>query len=159
MKASFIGKEKNELREAVDDLLAEGYAFWDNAGLPPISENDRYKVIDVAGLVYEGPHFRQFSAACQSFFLFRKLHNMMSEIGLEYKVHTLLGDYFFSQFSQNLIPLDSIPVIDAFAEYLKKDVCAEKTGKERCASSIGFNVEELADYIDFVKELPAVMKS
>ena len=159
--------ERINLREAVDALLEEGYVFWDEMGLKPLSSGMRYDVVDAAGIAYDGVYLTQFAAACQSFFLFRELHRGVCDTENEdyakdytedytsetkfadgadcaddKEVNTLLGDYFFSSFSHNLIPIDSVPLIDAFSEYLAKDA----SGKAM-------------DYQDFIEKLPEVMAS
>lgn len=131
-------KSKMELREAVDGILNEGYAFWAESKNPALSADSRYYAVDAVSEVYNGPYQREFAAACQSFYLFRTLHRNEENRS----ANTLLGDYFFSQFSQNLIPLDSVPLIDAFSAYLAKD--ASKEGE---------------DYLDFIGTLPSVINS
>mgnify|MGYP003320264127 CR=1 FL=1 len=44
---------------------------------------------------------------------------------------TLLGDYFFSQFSLSLIPIDSTKLIDTFSDYIKQSVVPETFDKEK----------------------------
>ena len=129
---------RNELRKAVDGILGEGYVLWEGSQNPPLSANDRYYAVDAAGAVYEGPFKHEFAAACQSFYLFRGLHQKTGNRA----ENTLLGDYFFSQFSRNLIPLDSVPLIDAFSEYLAKNACNEGE-----------------DYLVFIGKLPSVIRS
>ncbi|MDR0850971.1 MAG: hypothetical protein LBN36_00595 [Clostridiales Family XIII bacterium] len=122
-----------DLRADVDALLREGYDLWDENGLPPLEYSERYAAVDAAGAVYDGFHRKAFAAACQSFFLFRKLH-LQSELLPE--VSTLLGDYFFSQFSKHMIPIDSVPLIDAFSDYLAQDVAGTS-----------------GDYLDFIAKV------
>lgn len=129
-----------ELRDLVDKMLAEGYRLWNESSihLPPVSE--RYIAVDVLAAVYDGLNAAELAAACQCFFFFRILHGMVHQYPTW---STLLGDYFFSQFSKNLIPLDSVPLIDAFSGYLKKDIKSPGGVKE---------------YIAFIRGLPAVLR-
>jgi hypothetical protein len=110
------------LRADVDALLSEGYSLWAETELPPPDPRARCAAVDAAGAVSGGPHRREFAAACQCFYLFRALHMLAEEFPAS---ATLLGDYFFSQFSRHLIPLDNVPLIDAFSDFLARDVCAD----------------------------------
>lgn len=103
----------------LDMLLCEGYKMWDCFGCNPLNEMEKHSVIAQAVRACKTDcHTKDYAAACQCFFLFRKLH-----YGVEARPETttLLGDYYFSQFSQFLIPIDSPQLIDLFSEYLKKD--------------------------------------
>ncbi|SHI03831.1 hypothetical protein SAMN02745823_02077 [Sporobacter termitidis DSM 10068] len=129
----------SDLRDTVDNMLAEGYCLWNESRiqLPPVSE--RYIAADALVLVYGGPNIAELAAACQCFLYFRRLHGLV----LDYPAWaTLLGDYFFSQFSKNLIPLDSVSLTDAFSAYLKTDI------------QLSGGVD---DYIAFIRRLPAVL--
>jgi hypothetical protein len=118
-----VAKGRSEaLRKDVDALLRDGYRLWDEAGLPPLGSEERYAAADVAGALYDGPHAREFAAACQCFRLFRALHRRLEE---RPETVTLLGDWFFSQFSLHLIPLDSVPLTLAFADFLARDASAD----------------------------------
>ena len=122
-------------------LLAEGYHLWSESLLPELSLSERYIAAGEAERVYQGENAAEFSAACQCFYLFRKLHGMVADYP---EWATLLGDYFFSQFSKNLIPLDSVALTDAFAAFLSADT----------QSALG-----LEEYLNFIRGLPAVMKT
>lgn len=80
-------------------------------------------------------------AACACFQRFRQLHAEKAQT----PETVLWGDYYFSLFSSYLIPLDSVPLIDAFSAYLKRDARAETVYDEK----------ELAA---FFETLPAVWK-
>ncbi len=125
----------SDLKTQLDIYLAEGYLLWTQNRLPVLSEPERYLVADVIADVYRGPHKTELAAACQCFFLYRKLHGMADQFA---ERATLLGDWFFSQFSRYLIPIDSVELIDAFSEYLSEDT---QTQGGR------------ADYISFVRSL------
>lgn len=107
-----------ELSGKMDSLLAEGFLLWKESGLPALPESERYFAANEVVSVYDGEYTAELAAACQCYYLFRKLHGMVQE---KPAWATLLGDYFFSQFSKYLLPLDSVPLIDAFSAYLKKD--------------------------------------
>ena len=72
---------------------------------------------------------------CCCFYLFRYLHQTPTPGS------TLAGDYCFARFSNHLSELDSIPMTDAFAEYLREDTMSSKS---------------LDTYLDFVRTLPEV---
>lgn len=128
---------KDSIGQQVDLILREGYCYWDEMGLPPLREQEKYRVPQVALEIYGGSFRREFAAACQCFFLFRRLHQQIDEFPA---CSVLLGDYFFGMFSQQLIPLDNVPLIDAFSEYL-----------EKCTR------EGDADYEEFIRSLAAVV--
>lgn len=86
------------------------------------------------------PALTGLEAACACFARFRELHAEPEQTAET----VLLGDYYFSLFSSHLIPLDSVPLIDAFAAYLKRDAVANP----------GYDEEELAA---FFQTLPAVL--
>jgi hypothetical protein len=113
------------LRADVDALLSEGYRLWEETDLPPLGPWARYAAADAAGAVSGGPHRREFAAACQCFYLFRALHLLAEEFPAS---ATLLGDYFFSQFSRHLIPPDNVPLINAFSDFLARDACTDGAG-------------------------------
>jgi hypothetical protein len=110
------------LRDDVDALLQEGYRLWDETELPPPGPAERYAAADVAGVAYRGPHARAFAAACQCFYLFRALHRLSEAFPAS---ATLLGDWFFSQFSLHLIPLDNAPLLLAFSDFLARDAACD----------------------------------
>ena len=129
------------LRDGVIGLVAEGYDFWETVNLPVLPISERYIISDESLSVYKGEHAVNLAVACQCFWLFRKLHGMTEENPVS---ATLLGDYFFSVFSKNLIPLDSVALNDEFARLLASDT-------QDSASLSGF--------MEFVRTLPAVLRS
>lgn len=133
--------KKKEYRAEVRALLEEGYTLWNESGLPVLPQSERFLVSDVAVRAYSGEYAAKFAAACQCFYLFRSLHAMAPQYPAW---ATLLGDYFFSQFSKNLIPIDSVPLIDAFSRFLAKDA-QEPAGTDA--------------FLSFVESLPSVIKS
>ena len=98
--------------------MLEGYKIWENAGLPPLADDEKILTDD------------NFEAACHCFYLFRKLHEMVNE---EPEKATLVGDYFFSEFSKNLIPLDSVWLNDEFAKFLARDTLKPASKEEYLA--------------------------
>lgn len=141
--------ETGLLTKEVNALLSEGYQMWEGFGLPEPEEKEKRLVIETAVKSCEGGKFqKEYAAACLSFYLFRKLHEM-SESAPE--TGTLLGDYFFSRFSHYLIPIDNTRLIDLFSEYLKTDAkeTFEKAGEtEKTAGRCGLFC---LDYIDFIQ--------
>ena len=129
-----------ELRDRVDKMLSEGYRLWRQSGLQLPSAEERAIAADALASAYDGPHAAELAAACQSFHFFRKLHRM-SQVSPTWS--TLLGDYFFSQFSKYLIPLDSVRLTDTFSAYLKKDI---------------YSPGDAPEYGAFICGLPAVLK-
>lgn len=124
-------------KDELDGLLREGYSLWEETALPPVPEKERYAAGQALAEVFAGEKFLPLAAACQSFYWFRRLHagpEGTTPAGI------LLGDYFFSRFSQCMIPLDSPRLVDAFAAFLTRDA---QTGRE--------------DYLAFVRGLPAVV--
>jgi hypothetical protein len=130
----------DKLRVSVDRILNEGYRLWNESGIQLPTASERYIAADGLSGLYDGLNAAELAAACQCFYYFRKLHGMVHKYPAW---STLLGDYFFSQFSKNLIPLDSVPLTDAFSAYLKKDVQLLGGVKE---------------YIAFIHGLPAVLR-
>lgn len=109
-------------------LLSEGYQMWERFGCIPLNEMEKHVVLAQAvNSCKTDCHTKDFAAACQCFFLYRKLHHMVEE---QPETATLLGDYYFSQFSQFLIPIDSTRLIDLFSEYLKKDAKMSVNGNK-----------------------------
>lgn len=108
----------SDFEARIDAMLSEGYVLWKGFGLGPLSEEDLHFVPDTVYFCCGSRHRENLAAACQSFYLFRKLH-FMTEAQPEQT--TLLGDYFFSRFSRCLIPIDSTGLTDRFSEYLKQD--------------------------------------
>lgn len=128
-----------EMRYQVDKMISEGYRLWKESGIPFPSVAERYIAADELLFIYDGPNAAELATACQCFYYFRKFHNMVAEYP---KWSTLMGDYFFSQFSRYLIPLDSIPLTDAFSAYLKKDIALPT---------------DVREYIKFIRGLPVVL--
>ena len=124
----------------LNNLLFNGYQMWDRFGCYPLNEMEKHIVLQQAVTSCRTDcHTKEYAAACQCFFLYRKLHYMVEE---QPEAATLLGDYYFSKFSQFLIPIDSTRLIDLFSEYLKKDA------KEAAAGSKEFDLNR---YLAFVK--------
>ena len=120
-------------------FLADGYRLWSDSPVPELTYSQRYIASNMAAQVYEGEHAAEFAAACQCFYLFRQLHAMVDDYP---KWATLLGDFFFSQFSKFLIPLDNVRLIDEFSNFLSKDTQSR---------------QGLENYMNFIQGLPAVM--
>lgn len=127
------------LYDELNILLCEGYRMWDRFGCIPLNEEEKHVVVAQAvNACQTNAHTKEYAAACQCFFLYRKLHHMVEE---QPEKATLLGDYYFSQFSQFLIPIDSPKLIDLFAEYLKNDTKMAVEGNK---------VFDMKSYLDFV---------
>ena len=124
--------------ERVDELLTQGYQFWNEFGLEPLSEEDKHFTIDAILPYYSGEHAINFACACQCFYLFRRLHN---EIEGNEETATLLGDYFFSQFAQFVIPIDRTELINQFSEFLSGDAQEGANGNKI------FNKEKFKTFI------------
>lgn len=114
--------------------------MWKDSALPQLPASERYLASDEIAAVYNGVYSAELAAACQCFYLFRKLHSMLQNYPTW---ATLLGDYFFSQFSKNLIPIDSVALTDSFSRYLTADTQAS------------FNTQE---YLSFIRSLPVVLE-
>ena|GEM_PF-2386732 len=106
------------LKEEVERQLAEGYELWEATKLPMLPGSERYAISDELLSVYQGDGSASLATACQCFWLFRKLHGMAETNPI---FATLVGDYFFSVFSKNLIPLDSVALNNEFARLLSAD--------------------------------------
>lgn len=130
----------SDLRTEVDKRLSEGYRLWNDSALPQLPVSERYLASDEIAAVYNGAYDAELAAACQCFYLFRKLHCMLQNSPAW---ATLLGDYFFSQFSKNLIPIDSVELTDSFSRYLTAD------------TQSSFNTQE---YLFFIRSLTVVLK-
>ena len=127
------------LNNEVCQALAEGYGFWDEIGLPALPEPERYIAADESLSVYNGENAVSLAVACQCFWAYRRLHGLAPE----HPVYaTLLGDYFFSVFSKNLIPLDSVALNGEFARFLAGDT----------ATPAGVD-----SYLEFIRNLPSVI--
>ncbi len=74
----------------------------------------------------ENKHQIELSSANENFALFRRLHKLEDN---DYTVAeaTLRGDYYFSRFSLDLIPVDSIEITDRFAKILREDASGEES--------------------------------
>jgi hypothetical protein len=128
-------KYSEALRTFVDGRLKEGYSMWEETGLPPLGADERYAAADAVGAVYGGLHSGELAAACQCFRLFRALHTRSEEFPA---VATLLGDYFFSQFSLLLIPLDNVRLTEAFSDFLATGASAQVCGAADAGADDGF---------------------
>ncbi len=119
---------KSPLYEELNILLCDGYRMWESFGCIPLNEMEKHVVLKQAVLACtKDEHTKEYAAACQCFFLYRKLHHTVDE---QPETATLLGDYYFSQFSQFLIPIDSPKLIDMFSEYLKWDTKLAVSGNK-----------------------------
>ena len=106
--------------------LNEIKSIWHD-GVPEYPGQDINTIMDaVAG---------DYREVCCCFYLFRYLHRTPTPIA------TLTGDYCFARFSKHLSELDSIPMTDAFAEYLREDTAAPRN---------------LDIYLDFVRTLSEI---
>ena len=101
-------------------------SFWHN-DLPVYPSRDIDRILNAAVSSHHD--------ICRSFYLYRYLHRTPTPRA------TLTGDCYFAKFSKSLSELDSIPLTDAFADYLREDVAIEKP---------------IDSYLDFVRGLPAV---
>ena len=110
---------------------------WDLSGLPAYPGEACRRIDAAARAVCKGALQADFSCACRTFYLYRWLHR-----NGQGPQAVLLGDYYFSLFSQWLIPLDSVALTEAFSDYLAAGTQAPLT---------------LADYLSFIEQLKAVM--
>ena len=124
--------------------LFEGYSLWEGFPLPSLNKFEKEEIPKTAFRCYSGEFARDFASACQSFYLFRKLHE---DIDTNTDIKTLLGDFFFSRFSNHLIPIDNTKLINAFAEYLKRDSQREVEGKKK------FSINEYKLFIEEASRL------
>lgn len=69
-------------------------------------------------------HQIELQSANENFELFRKLH-ALDDTAYSTAEATLRGDYYFSRFSLDLIPVDSIEITDQFAKILREDASGE----------------------------------
>lgn len=112
-------QRKQQIVTDVCALLEDGFSMWERFGLKLPDEKECQEVLRCAVCACKKERFtKEYAAACQCFFLYRKLHIMAESCP---GTATLLGDYFFSRFSSFLIPVDSTRLIDLFSEYLKQD--------------------------------------
>ena len=97
--------------------MTEIRRLW-NGALPPIPEGPLESLRALAGdELYE---------VCACFWLFRYLH------GAEDEECTLMGDFCCGRFSKHMSDLDSVPLTDAFAEYLSRDTVLCRDWKDYC---------------------------
>jgi hypothetical protein len=135
------GGDSWALRDEVGKALEEGYGLWDDTGLPPLPERERYAASDESLSVCRGENAVSLAVACQCFWAYRRLHGLTAA----HPVYaTLLGDYFFSVFSKNLIPVDSVALNDEFARFLAGDTTAPAG---------------VDSYLEFVRNLPNIVGS
>ena len=127
------------LRIEVDNALAEGYGLWDEIGLPALPIEERCIASNESISAYYGENAASLAVACQCFWIYRRLHSMASEHPVN---ATLLGDYFFSVFSKNLIPLDSVALNGEFARFLACDTARPA---------------KIDGYLEFVRNLPNIV--
>jgi len=121
--------------------LAEGYSLWEKSGLPQLPESERYAASNESLSVYRSENALSLAVACQCFWLFRKLHGLTEEHPID---ATLLGDHFFSVFSKNLIPIDSVALNGEFARFLAQDTQAPV---------------DIDGYLAFVRNIPTVLEN
>ena len=77
-------------------------------------------------LAPENIHSIELESANENFGLFRKLHKL-EDPAYSVAEAVLRGDYYFSRFSLDLIPVDSIEITDKFAKILREDASGEKS--------------------------------
>ena len=106
--------------------LNEIKSIW-SGDIPIYPEQDVNRVMETAAAEHRD--------VCSCFFLFRYLHRTPTPGA------TLAGDYCFARFSKHLSQLDSVPMTDAFAEYLREDTMSSG---------------DLAKYLDFVRTLSEI---
>ncbi|MDR0817711.1 MAG: polyprenyl synthetase family protein, partial [Clostridiales Family XIII bacterium] len=117
----------------IETMFAEGYALCAEHGVSLPPQELRRSILQTAHNAYGGAHADDFAAAYLAFYLFRDMHSRTDDA---YPITTLLGDYFFSLFSKFLIPVDSVPLIDAFSKYLSAQTTETAGGCETEASRI-----------------------
>ena len=101
-------------------------SIW-SGDFPEYPERDVNRILDAASADCRD--------VCSCFYLFRYLHRTPAPGA------TLAGDYCFARFSKHLSELDSVPMTDAFAEYLKEDTMSSKS---------------LDSYLDFVRTISEI---
>ena len=69
-------------------------------------------------------HQMELESANENFELFRRFHKLDDDTYTVAEA-TLKGDYYFSRFSLDLIPVDSIEITDRFAKILREDASGE----------------------------------
>lgn len=70
------------------------------------------------------PHSKELESANENFALFRSFHRLDDD-NYSTAEAVLKGDYYFSRFSLDLIPVDSIEITDAFAKILREDASGQ----------------------------------
>lgn len=135
---------KTEFLEKVNINLKVGYELWEQFGFAEISIQEKNYIPDMIADIYKGRHASDLACACQCFYLFRKLHE---EVEARPGEATLLGDYFFSRFSNHLIPIDSVSLTNGFSDYLKQEVLMEVKGRN------GFDMVEYEAFLHKIPEL------
>ena len=65
-------------------------------------------------------HTKELESANQNFDLFRSFHRL-DDPAYAIGEAVLKGDYYFSRFSLDLIPVDSVKITDRFARILRED--------------------------------------
>ncbi|MDR3295333.1 MAG: hypothetical protein LBT26_05850 [Clostridiales Family XIII bacterium] len=97
-------------------LLDEGYALMAEFGFGSLSGRDRdaviQKALQVLGAIARAP---EIAAACQAFFLSRKLYEMDGHNG----ARVLLGDYFISLAVKLVLPLENRQLLEDLSLRLK----------------------------------------
>ncbi len=137
--------EKKQLYKDTDAALKKGYELWEGNLSFPVPEDLRYFAVDSITESYGGKFLRELVIAAQSFFWFRYLHDIRDKISPdEDGGRVLLGDWFFSCFSLNLVPVDSTELINRFSAFLDKDI-------NKCPDPEKFDA--------FLKSLPEVIES
>lgn len=128
----------NQLHSDVDSALKKGYEMF----ITYLGETakEKYFAVDKVFENYKGEHLLNLCVAAQSLYWFFKLHDE-KELTSE---KTLLGDYFFSQFSLSLIPIDSTKLIDTFSDFIKQSVVKENFDKQEFENFIS-KVHEAID--------------
>lgn len=130
-----------QIKTQLEESLEEGCRMWEAFGCPHPEITKDFRVAETAAAACRQEAFRaDYAAACQCFYLFRRLHRLVEDSP---QTATLLGDYFFSRFSVHLIPIDSPRLIDRFSEYLKTDTRKEAAGAEAF---------DLTQYLAFITE-------
>lgn len=126
------------LHSDVDKKLNKGYEMFITYLKKEAKE--KYFAVDLVYEHYQGEHLFNLCVAAQSLYWFLCLHDE-KELTNE---KVLLGDYFFSQFSLSLIPIDSTKLIDAFSDYIKQSAVTETFDREMFAQFIS-KVHEAID--------------
>ncbi len=125
----------SQLHSDVDTRLKKGYEMF--ITYEGADADKKYIAVDKVFENYNGEHLLNLCVATQSLYWFLSLHDKKDLTNEK----ILLGDYFFSQFSLSLIPIDSTKLIDVFSDYIKQSVAKET-----------FNQEEFLSFISKVHE-------